>query len=77
MPLKNGIAALEEIKSDPDLKRIPVVALTTSEAEEDINKTYDLGVSGFVTKPMTFLGLVEAMRALGGYWEGIVKRPPP
>jgi CheY-like chemotaxis protein len=76
MPLKNGIVALEEIKSDPNLKRIPVVALTTSQAEEDIIQTYDLGVSGFITKPLSFAALVEAMRSLGAYWEGIVKLPP-
>jgi CheY-like chemotaxis protein len=76
MPRKNGIASLAEIKSDPKLKRIPVVALTTSQAEEDINKTYDLGASGFITKPLTFKGLVDAMRSLGEYWEGIVKLPP-
>lgn len=76
MPRKNGIVALAEIKSDPKLKRIPVVALTTSQAEEDINRTYDLGVSGFITKPMTFQGLVDAMRSLGAYWEGIVRLPP-
>ena len=76
MPFKNGISALEEIKRDPKLKRIPVVALTTSESEEDVSRTYELGVSGFVTKPMTFAALVDAMRSLGSYWEGIVRLPP-
>ena len=75
MPRKNGIAALAEIKDDPKLKRIPIVALTTSQAEEDLERTYDLGVSGFITKPLTFKGLVDAMRSLGAYWEGIVKLP--
>ena len=76
MPFKNGISTLEEIKANPKFKRIPVVALTTSQSEEDISKTYELGASGFVTKPMTFTGLVDAMRSLGGYWEGIVRLPP-
>jgi CheY-like chemotaxis protein len=75
MPFKNGISTLEEIKSDPKFKRIPVVVLTTSESEEDISRTYEMGVSGFVTKPMTFTALVDAMRSLGGYWEGIVRLP--
>jgi len=76
MPFKDGITALGEIKSDPQLKRIPVVALTTSESEEDISKTYDLGVSGFVTKPLAFSGLVDVMRSLGSYWDGFVRLPP-
>ncbi len=76
MPKKDGRQALKEIKSDPDLRRIPVVALTTSRAEEDIVRTYDLGVSSFVTKPVTFDGFVEAMRTLGRYWFSIVELPP-
>lgn len=75
MPRKNGIAALAEIKEDPKLRRIPIIALTTSQAEEDLRRTYDLGVSGFITKPLTFRGLVAAMKSLGSYWEGTVKLP--
>ena len=59
MPKKDGREALAEIKTDPDLRRIPVVVLTTSKAEEDIVRTYDLGVNSFITKPVTFDGLVE------------------
>jgi len=76
MPRKDGREALQEIKADQKLKRIPVVVLTTSQAEEDVLKTYDLGVSGFITKPVTFEGLVETMKALAKYWFEIVELPP-
>ena len=75
MPKKDGREALKEIKSDPDLRRIPVVVLTTSKAEEDILRTYDLGVNSFITKPVTFDRLVEVMRSLGKYWLEIVELP--
>lgn len=76
MPMKDGREALKEIKTDPNLRPIPVVVLTTSKAEEDIFRSYDEGVSGFITKPVTFEGLVEAMRTLGRYWFEIVELPP-
>ena len=75
MPRKDGFEALVEIRSDPDLRRIPVVILTTSKAEEDIYRGYDLGANSFVTKPVTFDGLVQAMSALGQYWFEIVELP--
>lgn len=75
MPRKDGREALREIKADPDLRRIPIVILTTSKAEEDIYRTYDLGVNSFITKPVTFDGLVNVMRALGKYWFEIVELP--
>jgi CheY-like chemotaxis protein len=75
MPKKDGHEALEEIKNDPNLRRIPVVVLTTSKAEEDIICSYNLGVSGFITKPVTFEGLVEAIKAIGRYWFEIVELP--
>lgn len=75
MPRKDGREALAEIKSHPDLRRIPVVVLTTSKAEEDIFRTYDLGVNSFVTKPVTFDGLVQVMAELGRYWLEIVELP--
>jgi CheY-like chemotaxis protein len=75
MPRKDGREALREIKSDPSLRQIPVVVLTTSKAEEDIYRTYDLGVNSFVTKPVTFEGLVAVMRTLGRYWFEIVELP--
>lgn len=76
MPKKDGREALGEIKSDPDLRRIPVVILTTSKAEEDIFRSYDLGVNSYVTKPVTFESLVEVVRTLRQYWFGIVQLPP-
>lgn len=76
MPRKDGREALREIKSDPALRMIPIVILTTSKAEEDILRSYDLGASAFITKPVTFEGLVEAMKTLGRYWFEIVELPP-
>ena len=76
MPKKDGREALKEIKEDPELKMIPIVILTTSKAEEDIFKTYNLGVSSFITKPVTFSSLVEIMRTLSKYWFEIVELPP-
>lgn len=76
MPRKDGREALAEIKSDPALRQIPVVVLTTSKAEEDIFRSYDLGVNSYVTKPVTFQGLVEVMRGLGNYWVQLVQLPP-
>jgi CheY-like chemotaxis protein len=75
MPKKDGREALAEIKANPELRKIPVIVLTTSRAEEDIFRTYDLGVSSFITKPVTFAGLVEAMRVLTQYWLEIVELP--
>lgn len=75
MPKKDGREALREIKSSPKLRRIPVVVLTTSKAEEDIIRSYDLGVNSFITKPVTFDELVTVIRNLGNYWLGIVELP--
>ena len=75
MPKKDGREALAEIKSDPDLKRIPVCVLTTSSAEEDIFRSYDLGVNSFITKPVTFAGLVEVLQSWSRYWFEIVELP--
>jgi CheY-like chemotaxis protein len=75
MPRKDGRQALQEIKSDPELRRIPVVVLTTSKTEEDILRTYDLGANSFITKPVTFERLVEIIRTLGTYWFNIVELP--
>jgi CheY-like chemotaxis protein len=75
MPKKDGREALKEIKGDPDLRRIPIVVLTTSKAEEDIFRTYDLGVNSFITKPVSFERLVEIMKGLARYWFEIVELP--
>lgn len=77
MPKKDGREALKEIKADPDLRTIPVVVLTTSKVEEDILKTYDLGVNSFIVKPVTFISLVDIVKTLAIYWFEIVKLPVP
>ncbi len=75
MPKMDGREALREIKADALLRRIPIVVMTTSLAEEDIYRTYDLGVSSYVAKPMTFESLVNVMKTLGTYWFEIVALP--
>jgi CheY-like chemotaxis protein len=75
MPRKDGREALHEMKSIPELRQIPVVVLTTSRAEEDILRSYDLGVNSFISKPVTFEGLVKVMKGLSEYWFTIVKLP--
>ena len=76
MPRKDGREALREIKADPALCAIPVVVLTTSQADEDIVRSYQLAASSYITKPVNFEGLVEVMRELGHYWFDIVDLPP-
>lgn len=75
MPKMDGREALAEIKADPRLRRIPVVILTTSKAEVDMVKGYDLGAASYITKPVTFDALVELMRTLGKYWVEFVELP--
>ncbi len=75
MPRKSGLEALKEIKSDEKLRRLPVVILTTSKAEEDILRSYDLGVNSFIVKPVTFDSLVELIKDLDKYWFQIVELP--
>jgi CheY-like chemotaxis protein len=75
MPRKDGREALKEIKADPELRRIPIVVMTTSQAEEDIYRSYDLGANSFVTKPVTFDRLVDLMKALGQFWVEFVEIP--
>jgi CheY-like chemotaxis protein len=75
MPRMDGREALAEIKSDEFLRQIPVVVLTTSQDEEDVLRTYDLGVNSFITKPVTFEGLVEVTRTWTRYWFEIVELP--
>lgn len=75
MPRKDGREALKEIKADPNLRQIPIVVLTTSKAEEDIYRSYDLGANSFITKPVTFTSLVEVMKTIGKYWFEIVELP--
>ena len=75
MPKKDGREALREIKADPQLRQIPVIVLTTSKAEEDVYRTYDLGANSFITKPVTFASLVELIQVIGKYWVEIVELP--
>ncbi len=76
MPRKDGREALAEVKAHADLRRIPVVVLTTSNADEDVLRSYELGVSGFIRKPASFEGLLEIVEALGKYWIEVVELPP-
>ena len=75
MPRMDGREALEQIKADPSLRGIPVLVLSTSRAQRDIVETYDLGIAGFVSKPVSFDELVEVMGAIGKYWLQIVALP--
>ncbi len=75
MPKKDGREALRDIKSDPHLKNIRVVVLTTSKAEEDIFRTYDLGAASYITKPVTFAALADIVKTMGKYWLEIVELP--
>lgn len=75
MPKKDGREALQEIKANPATRRIPVVILTTSKAEEDKLRGYDLGAASYISKPVTFSALVDLMQALGKYWIEFVELP--
>jgi len=77
MPRKDGRTVLQEIKQDPDLRTIPVVVLTTSKSDEDIYRSYDLGVNSYIVKPVTFEALVDILQTLEKYWFEIVELPPP
>lgn len=76
MPRKDGREALKELKADPKLRTIRVVVMTTSKAEEDVIRSYDLSAASYITKPVTFERLVEVVRTLGKYWLEIVELPP-
>ena len=76
MPKMDGREALRLIKADKSLRDIPIVILTTSRLEQDVARSYDLGVNSFISKPVTFSGLVDAMNVLGRYWLEIVELPP-
>ena len=75
MPKKDGREALKEIKSDPELRKIPVVVLTTSKADTDIGRIYELGANSFISKPVSFDSLVGVMKVIGHYWFEIVELP--
>jgi CheY-like chemotaxis protein len=76
MPRKNGLEVLREMKTDPDLKKIPVVMLTSSREERDLVTSYSLGVNAYVVKPVDFTHFVESIKQLGFFWF-LVNEPPP
>ena len=75
MPRKDGREALQELKQDPRFRAIRVIILTTSKAEEDILRTYNLSAASYITKPVTFESLVDVVKTLGKYWLEIVELP--
>ena len=75
LPKRDGRQVLEEIKSDPDLRRIPIVVLTTSEAEEDVLRSYDLHANAYVTKPVDFERFVEVIRQIDEFFISVVRLP--
>ena len=76
MPKVDGIEVLRQVKGDSQLRTIPVVVLTSSREEQDLVRTYDLGVNAYVVKPVDFLEFVDAVKLLGGFW-AVVNEPPP
>ena len=76
MPKVDGIEVLRQVKSDPALKHIPVVVLTSSREEQDLVRTYSLGVNAYVVKPVAFTEFMDAVTQLGGFW-AVVNEPPP
>ncbi len=76
MPRVEGLEVLRQIKSDPDLKLIPVVVMTSSREEQDVVNSYQLGVNAYVVKPVKFNEFADAVRQLGVFW-AILNEPPP
>lgn len=76
LPKKDGREVLAEVKSDENLKRIPVVILTTSEAEEDILKSYNLYANAYITKPVNLEQFIRIVKSIEGFWFTVVKLPP-
>lgn len=76
MPRKDGRSALAEIKSSAQLRQIPIIILTTSSNQDDIAQTYDMGVSSYITKPVSFDSLVNTLRTVTHYWLEVVQLPP-
>ena len=76
MPRVDGLEVLRQIKSDPQLKQIPVVMMTSSREQQDLTKSYELGVNAYVVKPVGFPDFINAVNLLGGFW-ALVNEPPP
>jgi len=75
LPRKDGRQVLAEVKADPELRRIPIVVLTTSKAEEDILKTYELHANCFITKPVDFEHFIKVVQSIESFWLSIVQLP--
>ena len=76
LPRKDGRQVLAEMKADPNLRRIPVVVLTTSQAEQDIMRTYDLHANCYITKPVDLDRFISVVRSIEEYWCSVVTLPP-
>jgi CheY-like chemotaxis protein len=76
MPRVDGLEVLRHVKSDPELRLIPIVVLTSSREEQDLLRSYDLGVNAYVVKPVDFHDFVDAVKVLGGFW-AVLNEPPP
>lgn len=76
MPKVDGLEVLRQVKGDPQLKVVPVVMMTSSQEEGDLARSYDLGVNGYVVKPVDFQEFVDAVRQVGAFW-ALVNEPPP
>lgn len=77
MPRVDGLEVLRRIRADPRTRRLPVVVLTSSNEEQDIARSYDLGVNSYIRKPVDFLQFAEAIRLLARYWLVLNEQPPP
>ncbi len=76
MPKVDGLEVLRQIKSDPDLRRIPVVMMTSSREEQDLVRSYDLGVNAYVVKPVDFQQFIDSVAKLSCFW-ALINEPPP
>jgi CheY-like chemotaxis protein len=76
MPRVDGLEVLRQIKADPDMRKIPVVMLTSSREEQDLVRSYELGVNAYVVKPVNFQQFMESVRQLGCFW-AVINEPPP
>lgn len=76
LPRKDGREVLQEIKADPNFRRIPVVVLTTSRAEEDVLRAYDLHANCYITKPVDFAQFMDVVKSIEDFWLTVVKLPP-
>jgi CheY-like chemotaxis protein len=76
MPRKDGREVLDDMRADPELRRIPVVVLTSSDAEEDVVRSYELNANAYLTKPVDFDGFVDIVERIEDFWFSVVRMPP-